>query len=881
MIIRNLKNIFLSAFVLISTFSFAQIDLGVDIPDIDYSAPRNYIIGGITVSGVQFLDNSVLISLSGLRVGEKIQIPGEKTSKAIQKLWDQGLFEDARIEVTRIQGEQVFLNIALVERPRISKYSLTGVRKGETEDLRDKIKLTRGDVVTDNLLVRTKDIIKDHYIAKGFFDTEVDITRQRDTARPNEVVLAINIKKNQRVRISDISFEGNKQLTESSLKSSMKKTKESGAYKMLYIAQEALAGGFTHLFQGKIKEYPDYIMNLVDENFRFRIFKSSKFIEEDYAEDKQNIIKKYNNNGYRDAVIITDSVYRTGPNRIAINFKLNEGKKFYFRNIKFVGNTKYTSDELALIFGINKGDVFKQDQLEAALNYNPNGIDLSSLFVDDGYLTCQIDPVETGVENDSIDLEIRIREGKQMTVNHVIVNGNTRTNDHVIIRELTSKPGELFSRTDIIRSRSSLGQLRYFDEQKIDITTPNVDPANGTVDVEYKVEEQSSDQLELSGGWGYGRLIGTLGVSFNNFSARNMFKKEAWRPIPSGDGQKLSLRVQSYGKGYLSASGSFTEPWLGGKKPQQFSVSSYISSFNNSLKKTDSRYYSYQITGLSFIFARRLTWPDNYFTLSNSINFQQYRLANYPMRGTIGTGNGLYQNYSYSVSLGRYSLEQPLYPRSGSEFNVSLELTPPYSLIAPDWFNKRDADDKYRLIEYHQWKYSGALYKQIVGDLVLMVRTKGGFLGRYNYDIDVTPFNRYFMGGDGMTSSMYGIDGKQLVGFRGYKNEALTPDYYKEGGQAAGATIYNKNTLELRYPLSLNPQSTIYGLVFLEAGNAWSNFKSFNPFDIKRSAGVGVRVFLPMFGLLGLDWGYGFDRIPGGPDAGKGQFHFSINSSID
>lgn len=875
MIVRYLNKILVSAFLLIASFSFAQIDIGNDIPDIDYSLPQSYVIGGITVSGVQFLDNSVLISLSGLRVGDKIQVPGEKISRAIQKLWDQGLFEDARIEITRIQGEQVFLNISLVERPRLARYSLSGVRKGETEDLRDKIKLTRGDVITDNLIVRTKSILKKHYIGKGFFDVEVDVTQQRDSVRPNEAVLAINIKKNQRVRISDITFEGNRAFSSASLKASMKKTKERGIYRMIYIVQEALSGGFTHLITGKLKQYPDYVMDLVDENFRFRVFKASKFIDDDYLEDKDNIVKKYNNNGYRDAVLLSDSVYRTGPSRIGIHFKINEGSKFYYRDIKFVGNTKYTAEELALLFGITKGDVFKQDQLEAALNFNPNGIDLSSLFVDDGYLTCQIDPVETRVENDSIDLEIRIREGKQMSINHVVVNGNTRTNDHVIIRELTSKPGELFSRSDIIRSRSSLGQLRYFDEQKIDITTPNIDPSNGTVDIEYKVEETSSDQLELSGGWGYGRLIGTLGVSFNNFSARNLLKKDAWKPIPSGDGQKLTLRVQSYGTGYLSASGSFTEPWLGGKKPQQFSVSSYISKYKNTYYN-----YSYQITGLSFVFSRRLNWPDNYFTLSNSINLQQYKLANYPLKGISGTGNGLYQNYSYSVSLGRYSLEQPLYPRSGSEVNFSLELTPPYSLIAPDWYSKRADDDKYRMIEYHQWKFSGAWYKQIVGDLVLMARTKAGFLGKYNMDADVTPFNRYFMGGDGMTG-MSAIDGRQLVGFRGYKNETMTPDYYKYNSSPPGATIFTKNTLELRYPLSLNPQSTIYGLVFLEAGNAWEKFKDFSPFNVKRSAGVGVRVFLPMFGLLGLDWGYGFDNIPGVTDANKGQFHFSINSSID
>ncbi|HEY5139110.1 MAG TPA: POTRA domain-containing protein, partial [Methylococcales bacterium] len=405
-----------------------------------------------------------------------------------------------------------------------------------------------------------------------------------------------------------------------------------------------------------------------------------------------------------------------------------------------------------------------------------------------------------------------------MNVNRVKVSGNTRTNDHVIIRELYSRPGQLFSRSDILRSRTSLTQLKYFDQEKIDITTPNVDPANGTVDVAYKVEETSSDQLELSGGWGYGRLIGTLGVSFNNFSARNFFKKGAWKPIPSGDGQKLSLRLQSYGKGYISASASFTEPWLGGKKPNQLSVSTFLSAFNNGLAKTDPSYYAYNITGVSFTFSRRLNWPDNYFNLSQSINLQHYNLDQYTLFGK--QQSGLYQSYSYTIALGRYSTDAQIFPRAGSEFNLSLELTPPYSLIAPSVFAAKSQDDKYRLIEFHQWKISGAFYQQIVGDLVLMARFKAGFLGKYSSDIEVTPFNRYFMGGDGM-SGYSAIDGRQLIGFRGYTNESMTPDAGITT-RPLGGTVYNKSTLELRYPLSLNPNSTIYGLAFVEAGNDWS-----------------------------------------------------------
>jgi len=865
--------------ILISILSLpvmAQISTGEEVPDIDYSLPHKYTIGGITVSGAQYLNSSVLISLSGLQVGNKIDIPGERIRSAMDKLWQQGLFEDVKIVATSVQGDQIFLELRLTERPRLSKFTFSGIRKGEGDDLKDKIKISKGDVVTDNLLTRAKNTILKHYIGKGYFDATVTITQIKDTNLLNNVALDFNIQKGGKVKIDKINIIGNKEVSEMTLKAALKKTKEKGTYRALYTLQESFFGFFGHLFTGDLKNYRSYVKDVADKNFKPR-FKASKFIEKDYDEDKTLLVGKFYENGYRDATLIKDSVYKSGHNAINIDLRVYEGHKYYYRNISFVGNTKFTATELGLLLGIRKGDVYNQEQLDASLQFNPNGIDLMSLFVDDGYLTCTIEPIEVNAENDSIDLQIRIREGKQMNVNKVSVAGNTRTNDHVIIRELYSRPGQLFSRSDILRSRTSLTQLKYFDQEKIDIQTPNIDPTNGTVDVAYKVEETSSDQLELSGGWGYGRLIGTLGVSFNNFSARNFFQKGAWKPIPSGDGQKLSLRLQSYGKGYLSASASFTEPWLGGKKPNQLSVSTFISAFNNGVSKENSAYYAYNITGVSFTFSRRLNWPDNYFNLSQSINLQHYNLDNYVLFGK--QSNGLYQSYSYTVALGRYSTDAQIFPRAGSEFNVSLEVTPPYSLIAPDKFAAKSQEDKYRLIEFHQWKISGAFYQQIVGDLVLMARFKAGFLGKYSSDIEVTPFNRYFMGGDGM-SGYSAIDGRQLIGFRGYTNESMTP-YAGITSKPPGGTVYNKSTLELRYPLSLNPNSTIYGLVFVEAGNDWANFKDFEPFSPKRSAGIGVRVFLPMFGLLGLDWGYGFDDIPGMPNANKGQFHFSMNSSID
>jgi outer membrane protein insertion porin family len=875
----TLKRFFLLTilFSMLAMPVMAQVAASEEVPDIDYNLPRKYTIGGITVTGVKYLNSSVLISLSGLQVGNKIDIPGERIRSAMDKLWQQGLFEDVKILATSVQDNQIFLEIRLTERPRLSKFTFSGIRKGEGDDLKDKLKISKGDVVTDNLLNRTRNTINKHYVDKGYFDVNVDIKQIRDTMLLNNVALDINVKKGMKVKIGKINIIGNKEVSELTLKSALKKTKEKGSYRVLYTIQESFFGFFNYLIHKNLKDYPAYVRGLQDKNMKMRIFKASKFIDKDYEEDKIALVKKFYENGYRDATLLKDSIYKSGKNDITIDLNVYEGHRYYYRNISFIGNTKFTATELGLLLGIRKGDIYNQEQLDASLQFNPNGIDLMSLFVDDGYLTCTIEPIEVSADNDSIDLQIRIREGKQMTVNKVSVAGNTRTNDHVIIRELYSRPGQLFSRSDILRSRTSLTQLKYFDQEKIDIQTPNIDPTNGTVDVAYKVEETSSDQLELSGGWGYGRLIGTIGVSFNNFSARNMFQKGAWRPIPSGDGQKLTLRLQSYGKGYLSASASFTEPWLGGKKPNQFSVSTYVSAFNNGYAKTSPAYYAYNITGLSFSFSRRLKWPDNYFNLTQTISLQHYNLDNYVLFGK--QSNGLYQSYSYMVGLGRYSTDAQIYPRAGSELNLSLELTPPYSLIAPDNFVAKSAEDKYRLIEFHQWKFSGTFYQQIVGDLVVMARAKVAFLGKYSSDIEVTPFNRYFMGGDGM-SGYSAIDGRQLIGFRGYENESLTP-YKGITSSPPGGTVYSKSTLELRYPLSLNPNSTIFGLVFVEAGNDWATFEKYTPFDVYRSAGVGVRVFLPMFGLLGLDWGYGFDNVPGLPSANKGQFHFSMNSSID
>ncbi len=864
--------------LLFSLVVSAQIPLGDDLNQFNYASPKQYIIGGISVTGVQYLDQNVIVMLSGLQVADRIEVPGEKIRTAIDKLWNQGLFEDISITSSKISNDLIFLNIDLKERPRLSKFSFKGVKKSEADDLREKIKLVRNDVVTENVIIRTSNIIKKHFTDKGFLNAQVKIDQSSDTAAANNVTLVINVDKGSRVRINRINIIGNDQMSDGQLKAALKNTKEKGALEPFKIIDKLLLRLPARLLTFNADTITNYVSQTVNQHLRFRIFKSSKFIRDDYKEDLNKLVAKLNDNGYRDAVVLRDSVYadKDGKN-INLDIFVEEGNRYYFGDITWVGNTKYSAQQLSDVLKIQKGDVYNQSELDANLNYNPNGIDISTLYLDDGYLFFSINPVEVRVENDTIDLEMRIREGEQATINKVTVKGNTRTNDHVVMRELRTRPGQLFSRSDIIRTTRELAQLRYFDPEKI-VPTPIPNAADGTVDIEYKVEETSADQIELSGGWGYGRVVGTLGLTFNNFSARNFFKGSSWKPIPTGDGQKVSLRMSSYGRGYISYSASFTEPWLGGRKPNSLSVSYYHSLFSNGLAKTEENYYSFVIDGLSVMLGKRLEWPDDYFTLMQRLSFQNYRLKNYRNIFAFGTGTGTYRNFSYGITFARNSVDSPIFQRSGSEIALSVDVTPPYSLFSDRDYKTMTEDDKFEWIEYHKWKFNASLYRQLFGNLVLSARVKYGFLGQYNSDIGITPFDRFYLGGDGLSGTA-NMDGREIIGMRGYANESVTPDYWKN--RNVGGTIYNKSTLELRYPLSLNPSATIYALTFVEAGNAWRDFKEFNPFSLKRSAGVGVRVFLPMFGLLGLDWGYGFDQIPGIPTANRGQFHFSINQSID
>jgi outer membrane protein insertion porin family len=817
----------------------AQTVIGEQEVELNTTVQVEYEIGGVVVQGTDYLDKNVIILSSGLAVGDKIFVPGESITKAIKNLWELNLFSDISISAEKVTGKTIFLSINVEERPRLTKFSFKGVKKSDADDIREKIKLNRGKIVTDNLIVTSKNTIKEFYIDNGYLDVDVNVTQTVDTSAQNGVILLFKVDKKKKVKIEKIIFEGNKSLESRKLKRTMKETKEKHWY---------------------------------------GIFKASKYIEENYEGDKQKIIDKYNAKGFRDAQIEFDTVYTSNPGLISIKIKINEGPKYYFRNITWVGNSKHSTTELNSILGIKKGDIYSQAVLDARLYMSQDSRDVTSLYMDDGYLFFQIQPTEVLVENDSIDIEMRIYEGKQATINKVTVVGNTKTNDKVIIREIRTKPGQLFSRADIIRTQRELAQLRYFNPEKLGVN-PKPNPADGTVDIEYVVEEQASDQLELSGGWGAGRLIGTLGVSFNNFSARSMFKPGAWRPVPAGDGQALSVRAQTTGRYYTSFSASFTEPWLGGKKPNSFSTTVYHNRQNQTgLKSDDPLRQTLFITGVSFGLGKRLKKPDDYFTLFQELNIANYQLRNF--RGTFTFSDGQALNASYKVALSRNSIDGPIYPRSGSQVTTSLQFTPPYSKFRDAALNTKDyytrETDQLRLVEYYKYKFTTTWYMPLdrAKKLVLMTKLGFAYLGAYNKNLGFSPFERFYLGGSGLTG--FALDGREIIALRGYVDQSVGNTF------GTGSVVINKYSLELRYPLSLNPSATIYVLGFADAGNAWVNYKKYSPFDVVRGAGAGVRVFLPMFGLLGLDYGWGFDKVDNRANngGGKGQFHFTIGANI-
>lgn len=861
--------------------------------------PKKYTIGGIKVAGNRYYDEALIISISGMAVGDEVVIPGgDNFSKAITNLWKQNLFNNVELYITKLDGNVIYIEFTVQERPRLSNVFFRGIRKGESEDLEGKIGIAKSQVITENRRRTAVENIKKYYFDKGYQLVDVDVLETIDGTGQGLSILTFNINKGKKVKISDITFVGNDNVPEAKLKKQLKGTKEMGRLTLSPVRDSSVYGPLKSI---SFKEYlksggPLSITKtkqFLDPWFRFKLFSSAKFNRKKYEEDREKLLEYYNSLGYRDANIVADTQYiKRGAYKI--DFKVEEGRKYYFGNISWKGNTKYKDSILSLVLGITKGDIYNLETLNKRLGKGgAEGGDVGSLYQDDGYLFFQANPVETAVYNDTIDYEIRIQEGPQATIDKVTIDGNDKTKEHVIRRELRTIPGEKFSRSDLIRSQREIVNLGYFNQEKLGI---NFDPhpETGTVDIKYSVEEKSADQLELSAGWGGGiGLTGTLGVSFNNFSVKNIWKKSSWDPLPTGDGQKLSLRVQSNGRAFRSYNFSFTEPWLGGKKRNSFSINYYNTKFSNAYdpytglpnrKYADSSYLKSQNIGISL--GKQLKWPDDYFSLVFAINYTGYKLKNYFAFQQLNTRNGDFNNINFRLALGRSSVDQPIFPRSGSNFNLSVQFTPPYSWIRPRE-KYTDVTESYKWVEYHKWRFNGEWYVPIGKPMgaeknrqfVLKAAAKFGFIGRYSSFLEVSPFERFQVGNAGMQNN-FGIIGYDIIAHRGYpvydnsdprvnsQDQTSTNKYF---------TIFNKYTLEMRYPFSTNPSSTIYGLTFFEAANGWYDFKDYNPFKLRRSVGVGMRFFLPMFGLLGFDYGIGLDRLrPGGKIKDAASFTFML-----
>jgi outer membrane protein insertion porin family len=832
--------------ILSNHFINAQ-DSIVNTNPIDYTQPKDYVLADISIKGIKFLSKSTITDISALKINQIISIPGNDISIAINKLWKQNLFSDIKIEYDKIINDSIYLNIILKEYPRLSKFKFKGdISKSNITTLKEDLKLMRGKVLTQNLIKNSINKIRKFYTDKGFFNVSVKHIVAKDSASANATILIFDINKYDKVKIKDIIIYGRKEIINTN--------------KSFFNNKDTVYAVSNKRLKKSMKE------TKVKNKWRF--FKVSKFIKSNYEDDKNNIIEEYNNKGYRDAKIINDTTYLNEDNTITIEITLDEGEPYLFGDVSFVGNTRYTNEELSSQLGIDKGDVFNQSILDSRLFGSQEGTDISSLYLDDGYLFFNATPVEIATNNNTIDIEVRLYEGEQARLNKISVQGNTKTQDHVIMRELRTRPGDLFKRSDIMRSQRELAQMQYFDPEAFDVKIdPN--PARNEVDVTYIVSEKSSDQIQLQGGWGGGRVVGSLGLTFNNFSSRNIFNGSKWRPLPSGDGQRLSLTARSNGAYYQNYMMSFTEPWLGGKKPTSLSVSLSKSISSNGLDGDERQ--EIQVSGLSLGIGKRLKNPDDYFTLYNGLNFIQYKLSN--SQSFFSFRNGESNNVNYQVNLGRNSVDQLNFPRQGSNFLMSIKLSPPYSMFdnVEDYSSLTD-QEKYKWVEYYKWKFKATWFSPFTEKLILATKTEFGFLGGYNDQLGISPFERFYVGGDGLSGMGYMNDGRELVALRGYSNNSLSPQ--------TGATIYNKYTAEIRYALSLNPTSTMYALAFLEAGNAWEDFDNFNPFGIKRSVGIGVKIMLPMIGMMGLDYGWGLDEIIGNPDANGGQFHFSIGQNF-
>lgn len=839
--------------VLISSEVVAQISIGGD--KIDYLKPKKYIIASTKINGVPQYDNSAIRLISGLTPGKEITVPGDDIANAINALWEQDLFSYVEIVADKIVGDEIFISINLKGRPKLSKYKFTNanpdkkIRTGEQDDLRDMLNLYAGKTITESLEEITKNKVRGFFQEKGFLNTKVDIIVTPDTSKSNSVIYNIVIDKGSRVKIKHINIYGNEEVDLTHINSNLKR-------KMTKIGLSD--GGLRRSMKDTKKQGV------------FRLFSRSKFNRTAYERDKKAIIAKFNDVGLRDVYVVKDSVYKIDDKHLGIDIYIDKGEKYYFGDFVWVGNSKYTSGQLDTLLGIKRGGVFNQALLDQRLFMSPDSRDITSLYMDRGYLFFNVQAIEMNIDtNNFINYEIRINEGKEARIGEVRIYGNTKTNDYVIRREIRTKPGDLFSRADIIRTQRELSQLGYFDNEQFQIN-PIPNPADGTVDIEYTVVEKSSDQIQLSGGFGGGRLIGTLGLTFTNFSTKNFFKKEAWQPLPSGDGQRLSINGQTYGKGYQSYNLSFTEPWLGGKKPTSLTVFMSHSLISNALvPKDDPTYNRASITSVGVGLGKRLKWPDDYFSYYTELSYTYYDIVNYPF---FVFKDGYSNDISLKYVLSRNSIDSPIYPRGGSNFTLTLKGTLPYSYFdGIDDYSGLTDQERYKYAEYYKIKFTGVWYMPISKNkkLVLVPKFGYGFMGGYNASKGNTPFQRFYLGGNGLNGNVR-FDGRELITLRGYNvTSALSPE--------SGSALIAKYSLELRYPISLNPNATIYLLTFAEAGNVYNRFDEFDPFNVKRAAGAGVRVFLPMFGMLGVDFAWGFDAIDI-DGVGASQINSSVNS---
>ena len=843
---NRLRILTIALFSLASVPVAAQIDSTAQVrnaPMLDYEHPKQYIINKVKVSGIKYLDPEVVASMSGLTKGDTIMIPSDYLSSTLKTMWNQRIYSDVQI-LTEPVGDSVNIEIVLRERPRVYDWKIEGVRKGQMSELLETLKLKKGSELSDFVLNSSKDAIRKYFAEKGFYNADVSVRLENDTTLENVVNVFFVVDRKNRVKIGKIDFEGNTALSDRQLRRSFKKTHQKS----------------------------------------INIFKGAKYKEKDYEEDKENLIDFYNSRGYRNATILSDSVYRINDKRLGIALKVDEGNKFYYRNVSWTGNSVYETRQLNDMLGISKGETYDKKTLHKRLGIGKHAdyedmSSISSLYQNNGYLFSSIDPGEVVVGEDSIDINVKIFEGKQAKINEVKISGNHRVNDRVIRRELYVRPGELYNRALLMQTIRQLNQMQHFDPEK---TSPGIDlvpNSNELVDISFPLEEVASDKFEISGGWGSNMFVGSVGVQLNNVSLKNFFKGSEWRPYPHGQNQQLAIRGQTNGSYYKAISLNFTEPWLGGKKPNSLTVGLYYSDETDAYYAWQSGNRHFRTIGVSVGIGRRLSWPDRYFTIYNEISYQAYNLKDW---SSFLVTNGTSNIFALKTVLARNSVDSPIYPRTGSEFSLSLTLTPPYSLFQKnvDYADPNLPDYKrYKWIEYHKWQFKAQWYYPLTSNnkLVLMARAEMGYLGSYNKN-KPSPFEGFDVGGDGMSG--YNVYGVEIVGLRGYENSALTPYTYTADGRADYARAYNKYTMEIRYPFILKPSSTIYGLVFAEGGNAFKSWKEFDPFLIKRSIGVGARIYLPIVGMLGIDWGYGFDKAVGQTERSGSQVHFIIGTQF-